>query len=182
MAFPSVGTTEWNERASAHLYKFLERDPIDNYTTQHPTLAWLRARQKTHNGGKPAWPIFYGRTAIGRSYTRGQAITPSATEAVTMAETDLMTWAEPIVVYHTDQLRAGGPGKLFDYMEQQTRAARAGLTTKHSQLLFAASKASATDPDSIPLAIPVDPTASVAFNNINGATAGQTFWRNKTAT
>ncbi len=182
MSNPSVGTTEWNERASAHMYKFLERDPIDNYTTKHPALAWLRARQSTFDGGKPAWPIFYGRTAIGRSYTRGQAFTPSSTEAVTTAETDLMHFVEPITVYRTDQIRAGGQGKLFDYMEQQTRAARGGMTVKHSALLWAASKASSTDCDSIPLAIPVDPTASVAFNNINGATTGQTFWRNKTAT
>lgn len=86
MSNPAVGTTEWNEIASAHLYKWLEREPTDNFTKKHPTLAWLRKNQGTpHDGGKPAWPVFYGRTAIGRSYTKGQATTPAAVEAVTMA-------------------------------------------------------------------------------------------------
>lgn len=182
MANPAVGTTEWNEIASAHLYKWLERDPVDNYTKKRPTLAWLRSNQAKHDGGKPAWPIFYGRTATGRSYTQGQATTPVKVEAVTMAETDIAFWAEPIVVYHTDQVNAGGSGKLFDLMEQQYRAAKAGLTTKHSELLWAASRSSSTDPFSIPLAVPVDPTASVAFCNLNGAAGLQTYWRNQTET
>lgn len=182
MALPSVGTTEWNEIASAHLYKFLERDPIDNYSKAHPLLAFLRKNQSTHDGGKPAWPVFYGRTAIGRSYTGGQATSPVGTQATTMAETDVAFWAEPIVVYHTDQVKAGGADKLFDYMKVQYKAAKAGLTRQHATLLWAASKSSTTDPDSIPLAVPVDPTASVAFNGLNGAAGQQTFWRNQTQT
>jgi len=181
-SYTTIGTTDWNEVASAHLYKWLERDPIDNYTKKHPVLAWLRSNQATHDGGKPAWPIFYGRTAIGRSYTKGQSTTPVATEAVTTAETNISFWAEPIVIYHTDTVYAGGAGKVFDLMEQQYRAAKAGVTRKVAELLFAASKASPTDPDSIPLAIPVDPTADVAFCNLSGAAGKQAYWRNQTET
>lgn len=67
-------------------------------------------------------------------------------------------------------------------MEQQYRAGKSGLTRKHSSLLWTTSKAASTDPDSIPLAIPIDPTASVAFNNLNGAAGVQPFWRNQTET
>lgn len=178
--FPSVGSTEWNEVATAHLYNFLQRDPADNYTRPHPTQAWLRSGQKHTGGGKPAWPTFFGTESIGRSYLKGQAINIADAESNTMAETDVMFFAEPIVVYHTDEQKAKGPDALFDLMEAKVKAKKAALLRKANDLIWATSKGATTDCDSLPLAIPVDPTASVAFCGLNGA--NQTWWRNKTAT
>lgn len=180
--FPSVGSTEWNEVATTHLYNFLQRDPADNYTKPHPTLAWLRRGQSTTGGGKPAWPVFFGTDATGRSYLKGQVINIADAESHTMAETEMSFRAEAIAVYHTDQQRAKGPDALFDLLEAKTKTKKAALMRQQNTVLWAASKSATTDPDSIPLAIPVDPTSSGAFCGLNGAAGQQTFWRNQTAT
>jgi len=183
MALPALGTTEWNEVASAHLYKFLKTEPRDQYFKKHPGLAWFKANQETADGGSRwAWPILDGSAAVGRSYIGTQGHTMQDVKVATMAETTPFFWAEPIFMAHTDGVLAGGDGKLFDLLETKIRHARKRLEEKHSALLWAASKAATTDCDSVPLMIPVDPTQSVAFNNLNGASGNQTYWRNKTQT
>lgn len=183
MALPALGSTEWNEVASTYLYNFLKRDPRDQYFKKHPTLAHMRANQLTKDGGSRwAWPILDGSDAVGRSYLGTQAATPQDVKVTTMAETTVFYWVEPIFIAHTDESQAGGERALYDLLDTKVKHAKLRATAKHSSLLWAASKASSTDPDTIPLAIPVDPTASVAFNNLNGSSGNQTYWRNKTQT
>ncbi len=183
MAYPSVGSTAWNELAAAYMYGFLEREPRDQYFKKHPTLAWIRGKQSTKGkGDRWAWPIFDGSAPTGRSYVGLQGHTLQDTKVATMAEDEPRFYAEQVAIAHTDEVRTGGEGKLFDLMEQKLRHAKARVTQAHSTFLWAGSKTRTTDPESIPLAIPVDPTASVAFNGLNGASGSQTFWRNKTAT
>jgi hypothetical protein len=183
MGLPAVGSTEWNEVASAHMYEFLKSDPRDQYFKKRPTLAHLRSKQMTKDGGdRWAWPILDGSAPVGRSYIGVQGHTPQDVKVSTMAETVPFFHAEPIFIAHTDGVKAGGGGKLFDLLETKTKHTKLRLTQAHSAYIWATSKATSTDPDSIPLAIPVDPTLSVAFNNLNGASGNQTYWRNKTQT
>lgn len=183
MALPALGTTEWNEIASAYLYNYLARDPRDQYYKKHPTLVHLRARQKTKHGGlKWAWPILDGSDAVGRSYTGTQGHTMQDVKVATMAEESCFFWAEPIFIAHTDAEQATGPDQLFSLLDTKVRHAKLRLAKKHSSLIFASTKAATTDPTTLRLAIPIDPTASVAFHNLNGSAGNQTYWRNKTQT
>lgn len=183
MALPALGTTEWSEIASAYLYGYLAKDPRDQYYKKHPTLVHLRARQRTRHGGlKWAWPILDGSDAVGRSYIGVQGHTMTDVKVATMAEESCFFFAEPVFIAHTDMEQATGEQQLFSLMDQKIRHAKLRLAKKHSELIWATSQAVATDPQSIPLAIPVDPTLSVAFHNLNGSAGNQTYWRNKTQT
>lgn len=183
MALPALGTTEWNEIASAYLYNFLESDPRDQYYKKHPTLVHLRARQDVRHGGRKwAWPILDGSDAVGRSYIGTQGHAMQDVKVATMAEEACFFYAEPIFIAHTDAEQATDEKGLFNLLDQKVRHTKLRVAKKHSELIWATSQASATDPVTIPLAIPVDPTQSVAFHGLNGAAGNQTYWRNKTQT
>jgi len=183
VAFPSVGTTEWNDLASAYFRKSVNNTPRDNFYKKYPALTWFRKNQKTEDtAAKWTWPVMTGNTAQGRSYIGVQGHTPVRVQVATTAEQDCAFFAEPIFISHTDQERAKGQGKTFDLLEWHKKDAMLRLTAKHSSYLWASSQAETTDPLSVRLAIPIDPTADVAFNGLNGASTKQPFWRNKTQT
>lgn len=184
MALPSVGTDEWNEIATDHFRNYIKvGKPRDQYFVKHPTLAHLRSKQMTKNGGlKWAWPIGDNSGPIGRSYLGAQGHTPQDVKTATMAEENVSFYAEPVVITHTDEIQAGGPGALFDLLEQKIETRKKAVTQYHSSTIWAASRASTTDAYSIPLAIPVSPSTDVAFNNLSGAAGKQTYWRNQTQT
>lgn len=183
MAYPALGTTEWNELSSAYLRKSIAREPRDQYTKKHPMLVWLRSRQKTEDtAAKWTWPIEDGSAAVGRSYIGTQGHTLTDVKVATTAEQDCAFFAEPIFIAHTDGERTKGTGKVFDLLEAKKKHAFKRVTEKHSAYVWATSRGSSTDPMSIPLAIPIDPTADVTFNNISGAAGKLTTWRNKTQT
>ena len=182
MAYPALGTTEWNELSSAYLRKSLTGG-IDQFTKKHPALVWLRSKQLTEDtAAKWTWWVPDGSAAIGRSYTGVQGHTPQDVKVATTAEQDCSFFAEPIVFTHTDEQRTKGSGKTFDLLDQKRVHATRRLTDKHSALIWSSTQVSATDPTTIRLAIPIDPTASVAFNGLNGSSGNQTWWRNKTQT
>ena len=182
-AYPSVGTTEWNDLASAYFRKSIFNTPRDNFYKKHPALVWFRKNQATQDtAAKWTWPVFNGNVSQGRSYIGAQGHTPVRVNVATTAEQDCAFFAEPIFITHTDQERAKGNGKTFDLLEAHKKDAMLRLTAKHSSYMFAATQVTATDPLSVRLAIPIDPTADVAFNLLNGAAAKQPFWRNQTQT
>ena len=183
MAYPSLGTTEWNELSSAYLNKTLSRELRDQYTKKHPLLVWLRSKQSTEDtAAKWTWPVYDGSAAVGRSYTGTQGHTPQDVKVATTAEQDCAFWAEPIVFTHTDEQRTKGSGKTFDLLAAKRTHAMRRVTDKHSALIWSSTQVNVTDPTTIRLAIPIDPTASTAFHNINPSSGNQTWWRNKTQT
>lgn len=183
MAYPTFGTTEWNELSSAYFRKSLFNTPRDQYFKKHPALAWFRANQRTEDtAAKWTWPVVDGSAAVGRSYTGVQGHTPVDVKVATTAEQDCAFYLEPVFISHTDAERTKGSGKTFDLLEQKKKHAMKRVADKHSSYLFSATQVNATDPLSVRLAIPVDPTANVAFNNLNGSSGNQTWWRNKTQT
>jgi hypothetical protein len=181
MAFPTIGTTEWNDLATAYLYDFTSKMPKDQWSKQYPALQWLLNNKVVRpTAAKMAWPIEDTTSTLGASYTGWQGVTPTDRHTATMAEQAMAHYAEPIMIAETDESTTDGG--LFDLLEFKTKAARKALTKEHSRQLWAASLGTATDFQSIPLAIPVDPTADVAFNNVSGASGKVTSWRNKTQT
>lgn len=183
MAFPAVGTTEWNEVATAHFQSLLKSEPRDQYFKKHPLLLWMKANQISKDGGNQwTWTVFENGDALGRSYSGTEKHTMQDINVAVMASVTPTFRTEPVFIAHVDQVKAGGTGAAFDLMEQKMRHARKRLEEKHARMLLASAKAVSTDPDSLYEAIPVDPTTSGAFNGLNGAAGSQTYWRNQTQT
>lgn len=183
MALPAFGTTEWSELASACLRTYTETEPRDQYYKKHPTLVHLRARQDMQSGGlKWAWPILDGSDAVGRWYIGTQGHTMQDVKVATMAEEACSFYAEPLFIAHTDAQQTKGEEALFSLIGQKKRHQTLRMQKMHSEEVWATSRTTTEDPVSIPLAIPVDPTASVALHGLNGSSGNQTYWRNKTRT
>jgi hypothetical protein len=183
MAYPTFGTTEWNELSSAYFRKSLSNTPRDQYFKKHPALAWFRANQREEDtAAKWTWPVMDGSAPVGRTYTGTQGHTPQDVKVATTAEQDCAFYLEPVFISHTDAERTKGSGKTFDLLDQKKSHAMKRVTQKHASLLWSSTQVNATDPMTIRLAIPIDPTANVAFNNLNGSSGNQTWWRNQTDT
>jgi hypothetical protein len=178
MAIPSV-TRSRESVYTAHAYKVLEATPRDQYFTKNPLLDYLRSGQRTNDGGAfIKGNVEVGRAAIGGFYARNGTLAVQGSEVATSSETTIKFAYEPILVYHQDIAKAGGAGAEFDLVAASTTLARKALAKKIQQALYAASPGT-DDIASLPIAMPDDPTASVAFQGLNGAAGNQTYWRNQ---
>jgi len=179
--YPDLGTDEWNELASTHIYNFTKGMPVDQWSKPYPFLTWLlSAKRSLDSSAKMAWPIADTATSVGSTYTGWQGISLTDEHTNTMAEQAIGRYAEPILMAKSDADETGGGGALFDLLEFKTAQRKKALIKKHSTIIWGASATGAFT--TVPLAIPVDPTASVVFNGVNGASGQITSWRNKTQT
>lgn len=179
--YPDIGTDEWNELASTHLYNFSSGMPIDQWSKQYPTLNWLLSdKMSLDSSATMAWNIADTATSVGATYTGWQGISLTDEHTNTKATQAIGRYAEPIMIAKSDADETGGGGALFDLLEFKTSQRKKALVKKHSSILWGAAATGAFT--TIPLAIPVDPTASVVFNGVNGASGQITSWRNKTQT
>lgn len=102
----------------AHGREYLKRQPTDNYYKANPTLALMRKKAKALSGGKYfIEPILSGGEPVGGAYARGQSLSTTPTDPVTEAVYEVAFYGEPVTIYYQDEMKAGGAGALFDYVE-----------------------------------------------------------------
>ena len=168
---------------TAHLRNVRLGEPVEQSYDGTRILSQLEQDRDrdVDGGGYIHTQISSTTAALGGSYLGDSTINEDAVDEDTMAITELTFYSEPIKVWRSDVIKAGGTGgaeeRLFRYVEnkrkQAMRRIRVGLETDITN------EAEGTnDITSMVLSISPDPTTGVV-DGIDRATAGNEYWRNQ---
>jgi len=106
------------------------------------------------------------QSAIGGSYEGSDTAAEGTSDEDTMAVTTLRFYSEPIMVYRSDVIKAGGTAgaeeRLFKYVENKRKQAIRRIRTQIEQHLLATSAGSAKDVTSFVEGMTPDPAVSGA--------------------
>ncbi len=156
----------------------LSRTPKDNFYTGCPGLTHMRSKAMSKPGGQTlVVPVKLGSEPIGGAYTKATALAMTDVDNLSEAQYGWSFYYEPVVVYHQDMWTSRGTDALLDIVKFKTDDAVARLKRKVATALYAASPA-AHELQGLPVAIVDDPTADVAYGNLNGVSTAQPGWRN----
>lgn len=170
---------QWELIYTSHGNNFLSNKPTDQYYDDRPLLKFLRSKSMPAKGGERLIvPVNHGggQGGVG-TYTRGSQFSLVDRDPITVAKYPWAYYKATVVVDAIEEHEAGGAGAKLDMVKIKIEDAIESLMDRVSEDLLASSQA--TDGVlPLQLAIPVDPTASVEFGNINGSTS--TWWRSQT--
>ena len=145
MAFPTQ-SIDLNTVFSAHGREYLKRTPTDNFYKGNPALAMMKKKSKKLSGGRYfIEPILQGGEPVGGSYGRAEALPTTPADPVTEAVYEASFYGEPVTIFYQDEVRAGGAGAMFDYVETRVEDSRLKLDRKLAGHLLASSQAKSTD-------------------------------------
>lgn len=183
MANPPTLSQSLDTVWTAHARKVIQAKPRDQFYVITPTLDHFRAKGQPYSGGtRIVVNVKQAIEPVGGSYYKAQAVSLTAVDPVTEAGYDVCFYEEPIVLYHQDMVRAGGPEATFDYVAEQTEDAKLRLERKMATAIFAASPTAGKDLIGLPKAIEDTPASSGVYGGLDGAASSQPGWRNKATT
>ena len=168
-----------------HLREMVKREPTEQ--TFVKSALW----QKYYNDAPrvPAayrwqWPVKAINTSRATAYSGAQVNTPTGSDDITMASEQVAHYRCPIQLLRTEIIATQGGSALFDYAAAKMQSSKDELATTLGTDTWSSS--SVTSPayglQGVRLYLPTDPTASVAYNSVNGAAGVQPYWRNSTIT
>ena len=130
------------------------------------------------------WPVKAINTSRAQTYTGAQVTPVTGSDDITMASEAVAHYRCPIQLLRTEIITCKGGTALFDFAAAKMTSAREELATTLGTDTWAST--SVTTPayglQGVRLYLPTDPTASVAYNSVNGAAGVQPYWRNQTIT
>lgn len=115
-------------------------------------------------------------------YSGYDTISYSPKQLFTAAEYALKLCAVPVAISGEEMLKNSGPEQMMDLLEKRVSNAEKTLCNKISQSIYSdGTGSSGKEIGGLALLVADDPTSGTV-GNINRATTGNEFWRNKSAT
>lgn len=115
-------------------------------------------------------------------YSGYDTISYSPKQLFTAAEYALKLCAVPVAISGEEMLKNSGPEQMMDLLEKRVSNAEKTLCNKISQAIYSdGTGSSGKEIGGLALLVADDPTSGTV-GNINRATTGNEFWRNKSAT
>ena len=168
-----------------HLREMVKRQPTEQ--TFVKSAFWQKyydSAPRVPSAYRWQWPVKAINTSRAQTYSGAQVTPVTGSDDITMASEQVADYRCPVQLLRTDITKTKGGSALFDLAEAKMTSAREELATTLGTDTWAST--SVTTPayglQGIRLYLPTDPTASVAYNSVNGAAGVQPYWRNSTTT
>lgn len=166
---------------TAHLRNVRKGTPIEQayLGTRVLSLMEKNRERQVDGGGYIHTQVSASQAAVAGPYETSDTITDTAVDEDTMAVTQLRFYSEPIKVYRSEVIKAGGSAgseaALFSYVENKKKQAEKRLRVKIESDMLATSQVS-KGVTSILVGMPADPTTGTV-DGIDRST--QDWWRNQ---
>ncbi len=153
----------------------------DNVTNNNAVLRRLsqKGKIKTFSGGhKILQELSYTENSNAGWYSGYDILPVGVSDVVTAAEYEIKQCAVPVIISGLEQLQNAGKERMIDLMQARLEVAESTMANMITEGIYSdGTGAGGKQVLGLEAAIPLDPSASTGYGNINATTYA--FWRNQ---